>query len=109
MDMGTKNRPVGVSSKNHISYPCFSLRDDKIPDELAKTEVGSMCRLEILVKKVADSVSSYDNGEQRVEVEIHKLAYKGKKISEEDYKKMSNEEKDKADEEEVLDEEDADD
>ncbi len=105
ISMGKKHKTEGMAQpmdKPHVSYPSFSLSGDLIPDELANKKVGQMCRLEILVKKVGDSVSSYDNGEQRIELEIHKLGYVGGKVGKEEYDKMSEEEKNKADEKDVM-------
>ncbi len=107
IDMGKKHKMDLTTNspsdaKERISYPSFSISGDKIPDELANAKVGDTCTLQIVVKKVSDSVSSYDNNEQRVELEIHKLGYKGKKLSSNEYKNLSSEDRDKADEDDVL-------
>ena len=114
MDMGKKistGQPIEShnSDKEKISYPSFSLSGDKIPDELANAKVGETCHLDIIVKKVSDSIDTYGDGEPRVEVEIRKLAYKGSKVNADEYKKMSSEEKDMADEKEVMEDMDSED
>lgn len=93
---------VPSEGKQRISYPTFSLSGDRIPEELANAKVGDTCRLNIIVKKFADSIDTYGDGESRVEVEIRKLEYQSGKVSIDEYKNMTSEEKDKADEEEIL-------
>lgn len=106
-DMGMK-RDTGemampTNEKSKVSYPSFSICGEQILDELANAKVGDTCKIEMLVKKISDSVSSYNDDEQRVELEIRKMGYKGSsKVSADEYKNMSSEEKDEADAEDVL-------
>lgn len=94
MDMGRKEEvssPVGSKKDARVSYPGFSLRGDKILKEIKDMKIGEMCECKILVKKVSDSIDTYSNNQQRVEVEIHKLgaiggSYKDDKLA----KKLSN-------------------
>lgn len=95
--------PTEAKDEKKISYPGFSISGDQIPDELKNSKLKDMCRLEIIVRKTGDNIDTYVKGEpRRVELEIQKLGYVGKKVSEEEYKKMSDDDKDKADEKEVL-------
>ena len=97
IDMGRKEEtPTTVGEdKSRISYPSFSIQGDKIPEELKTAPVGGLCRLEIVVKKIGDSIDTYDKQEPRVEVEIRKLGYIGKagKLSKEEYLGKSEEER----------------
>lgn len=107
MDMGKKqdnpNMMGEEKGKIRINYPSFSINGDKIPEELADAKVGDMCRCEIIIKKIGDSIDTYGKGESRIEVEIHKLGYIGKsgKLSKEEYLSKSDDEKAKYDEEQV--------
>ena len=111
IDMGHKSEmgpqpTVAGDKETKISYPSFSISEDKIPEEMGNMKNGEKCRCEIIVRKIGDNIDTYAKGEpRRIEVEIHKLGYEGSKVSEEDYKSMSDEEKDKADEEEVMEKE----
>lgn len=107
-DLGKKidtETPLTVAGdkETKISYPSFSISGGQIPDELGNIKNGDKCRLEIIIRKVGDNIDTYAKGEpRRIELEIHKLGYIGKKVSEDEYKNMSDEEKDKADEEEII-------
>lgn len=105
-DMGKKQDTgevaVAPESKSRVSYPTFSLSGDRIPPELADAKVGDTCELNIIVKKVADSIDTYGDGEPRIEVEIRKLEYESGKVSADEYKNMTSDEKDKADAADVL-------
>lgn len=97
---------VSEDKETKISYPSFSISGDQIPDELNNAKNGEKCRLEIIVRKIGDNIDTYAKGEpRRIELEIHKLGYEGSKVSEDEYKNMSEEEKDKQDEKEVMEEE----
>lgn len=110
IDMGRKqeqptSQPAieGEKIEPKITYPTFSITDDQIPDELNNAKNNDKCRLEIIVRKIGDNIDTYAKGEpRRIELEIHKLGYIGKKVSVGEYKNMSNEEKDKVDEAEIL-------
>ena len=96
---------VGEERKTpRIIYSTFSVSGDKIPQEIKDAKVGDMCRLEIIVKKIQDGIETYAEGRpQRIELELHKLGYlssAGKKNFEE-YDKMSDEDKEKYDKEDV--------
>jgi hypothetical protein len=110
-DIGHKSempaQPTEGKQETKISYPGFSITGDQIPDELGNIKNGDKCRCEIVVRKIGDNIDTYAKGEpRRIELEIHKLGFAGKgKVSEDEYKNMSDEEKDKADEEEVMSEE----
>ncbi len=107
--MGKKQESCGESptitdsKETKISYPSFSISEDKIPEEMGDMKNGEKCRCEIIVRKVGDNIDTYAKGEpRRIEVEIHKLSCMDSKVSEDEYKSLSEEEKDKADEEEVM-------
>ena len=108
MDMGRKEEGLtsvapteGKSKKVRISYPGFSMRGDSIPEEMKKATVGDMCRCEIVIKKIGDSIDTYSNQEPRVEVEIRQLGYLGKagKLNKDEYLNASDEEREKNDKE----------
>ena len=112
IDMGTKQEtggkiaPIQADKEIKISYPSFSISGDKIPEGIEDMKIGEKCRCEIIVRKVGDNIDTYAKGEpRRIELEIHKLGYVGSKVSEDEYKNMSDEEKDKTDEKEVMEEE----
>lgn len=101
--MGYKMKGSGIESpsmdKNKMMYPALHL-SHKIPDELKDKDVGDMCYLKVLGKVVS---KSEDNMGDSMTIEVHEMGYAGKgKIDKEEYKKMSPEDKDKADEKEVL-------
>lgn len=110
MDMGQKHEtggeccPTQSNKETKISYPSFSISGDKIPSEIGDMKNGEKCRCEIIVRKIGDNIDTYAKGEpRRIEVEIHKLGYSGDaKIPKDEYENMSDEEKDKADEQEVM-------
>lgn len=108
IDLGKKidteaQSTVSENKETKISYPSFSISGDQIPDGIGDMKNGEKCRCEIIVRKVGDNIDTYAKGEpRRIELEIHKLGYEGSKVSEEDYKNMTDEEKDKTDEDEVL-------
>ncbi len=111
MDMGkkidTEAQPTVAGDKEtKISYPSFSISGDQIPEGLGNMKNGEKCHLDIIVRKIGDNIDTYAKGEpRRIEVEIHKLGYEGSKVNEDEYKNMSDEDKDKADEKEVMEEE----
>ena len=110
LDMGHKSempsQPVEGKGETKISYPGFSMVGDQIPEGLGNMKNGEKCHLDIIVRKIGDNIDTYAKGEpRRIEVEIHKLGYEGSKVSKEEYKNMSDEGKDKIDEEQVMGEE----
>jgi len=111
IDLGKKidteiHQSVAGDKETKISYPSFSISGDQIPEELGNMKNGEKCHCEIIVRKIGDNIDTYAKGEpRRIELEIHKLGYKSDKVSEDEYKFMSDEEKDKADEEEVMEKE----
>ena len=96
--MDTKDMNSPAEEKSKMMYPNLHF-NHKIPDVLKQKDVGDMCHLEIMGKIVSKSES--DTSEDMT-IEVHKIGYKGKNASEDEYKKMSNEEKDKIDEEDVM-------
>lgn len=111
MDMGkkidTEAQPTVAGNKEtKIFYPSFSISGGQIPEELGNMKNGEKCHLDIIVRKIGDNIDTYAKGEpRRIKVEIHKLGYEGSKVSKEEYKNMSDEGKDKIDEEQVMGEE----
>lgn len=108
LDMGNKQEtPTAVGEKQDkpkISYPGFSIRGDSIPEELKGATPEDMCRCEVLLKVVSNGIDTYNNDEPRVEVEIHKLGYLAKagNLTKEEKLKMTPEEREKADKDEVM-------
>lgn len=90
--------------KDKVSYPHLSLSSAQFP-ELKDWKVGTEYHLHLVVKQVGMRESYKDEDEYDVDFEILKAgSMKGSKVSEDEYKKMSSEEKDDADESEVMDE-----
>jgi len=111
MDMGEKREePQAVSSGQgpkvaKVHYTGFSMRGDKIPEELKTAKNGQMCRLEIVVRKIGDNIDTYTEDEpRRIEVEIRKLGYlasAGKKNKDE-YLKMNSQDREEYDKQQVY-------
>lgn len=103
----TGMQPTEVKGEKKISYPSFSISGDQIPDELGDVKNGEKASCHIIVRKIGDNIDTYAKDEpRRIELEIHKLGCMGKsEVNEDEYKNMSDEEKDKADEKEVMKEE----
>ena len=93
-DMGTS--PSG--DKNKMHYPRLSF-NDKIPANLKDKDVGESCML--MVEGEISGKSKDEYGES-LSIEVHKIGYSGKAVEKSKYDKMSPEDKDKADEEEVM-------
>jgi len=113
VDMGTKNEYHGDIARSNdeprITYSGFSVKGDKIPQELRDAKVGDSLRCEIEIKKTGDTIDTYSKGQPpRVEVEIHKLGYigKGGKMNKDEYLKSSKEERENYDKEDLGVEED---
>jgi hypothetical protein len=110
IDMGEKERrDLGITSSNgkKVSYQTFSIRGDKIPQELQDAVNGAKCRLEIIVRKVGDTIDTYTDEEpRRVELEIRGLGYIGKagKISKEEYLAKTEDERTDYDKKQMEDE-----
>ena len=107
MDMGKKSEgsiPVGgEKEKVRINYPSFSISGDKIPEELSNAKVGEKCRCEIIIKKIGDSIDTYNKGENRIEVEIHSLGVIGKagKLAKEEYLALPDDKREEYDKKQV--------
>ncbi len=99
-DLGHKSEAPTETAKQEIYYPSMTFTTEEIP-ALEGKKVGDKVKLfmigEIKGLRENDEEMSYD-------IEFHKCELSGK-VSEEEYKDMSDEEKDKADEEEILSEE----
>ena len=109
MDMGreteTGMQPAESKGEKKITYSTFSMTGDQIPEELGNMKNGEKCHCEIIVRKIGDNIDTYAKGEpRRIEIEIHKLGCMGE-MNKDEYDKLSDEEKDKADEKEVMKEE----
>ena len=100
-DSGECCPTVAGDSKKEKHYPTTYLSSKQLPG-IEKYDIGDTCRIEA-VKKVVGKREKQD-GDVEVEVEIREMGIMGKgSVSEDDYKKMSEEDKDKADEKDVLD------
>ena len=94
--------PMQGENKKEKYYPSTYLSSKKLP-EIANYDVGDKCRLISEVKVIGKREK--EDGEVEIEVETHQCGVMKGKVSEEDYKSMSDEEKDRADEKEVMGEE----
>ena len=108
-DMGTMPKedtgvmPSTSGGKKEKYYPTTYLSSKKLPG-IEKYDIGDECKI-MAIKKVVGKREKED-GEVEVEVEILKMGIMGKaKVSEDEYKDMPHDEKDKADEKEVMGEE----
>lgn len=105
-DMGEMKDKMGEvalsqgNSKKEKYYPTTYLSSKKLPG-IEDYDIGDGCKL-CSINKVVGKREKKD-GEVEVEVEIHEMGLMGKQvIAEEDYKDLSDDEKDKIDEKEVL-------
>ena len=106
IDNDTQPTVSGGNEETKISYPSFSISGDQIPAGLEDVKNGEKRNCEIIVRKIGDNIDTYAKGEpRRIELEIHKLGYIGKGVSKDEYDNMSDDEKDKADEKEVMEKE----
>ncbi len=95
--------PSGESSEKEKYYPTTYLSSKKLPG-IEKYDIGDGCKL-CSINKVIGKREKED-GEVEIEAEIHEMGLMGKEvISEEDYKNLSDDEKDKEDAKQVLGEE----
>jgi len=107
-DMGEIRNTVGEiaptqgKSKKEKYYPSTYLSSKKLP-EIAAYDVGDKCRLVSEVKVIGKREK--EDGEIEVEVETRQCGIMKGKVSENEYKDMSDEEKDEADEKEVMEKE----
>ena len=106
-DMGKMTEEVGTvspeSPKKEKYYPRNNYSTKQMP-ELAKHDIGDMVELHSVNKVVGKREN--EDGSIDLEMEMMKCGTMGKgKVSEDEYKDMSNEEKDKVDEKEVMGEE----
>lgn len=102
-DVGYKNKNDGGccpkdSLKNKIRYPKLRF-DDKIPSKLMKKKVGDKCKF---YGEGEVSAMSQDEYGESATIEVHSIGIFPANVSEKDYKNLSDDEKDKEDEEEVL-------
>ena len=102
MDMGhkmdkTEAQPI---SEDKMMYPSLHV-SHKMPAELQDKDVGDMCRLEVIGKIVSKSVGEYGS---TMDVEVHKMGYLGKagQHTKEEKMAMSEEERDKANHDEIM-------
>ena len=106
-DLGRKSQNTEAiampsESKEKINYPSLSLDSAQFP-EIKNWKVGKKYHLHLVVEQKGIRESYSDEGEYNVEFDILKAkAMKAGVVPEEEYKEMSSEEKDKADEKEVL-------
>ena len=104
-DMGSKDSmgtEVAQPSEKKVRYPNLTLNTMQFPE--AKTwEVGKKYHLHLIVEQKGIA-EDYDNkDEYRAKFDVLKAeSIKGGTVSDEEYGKMSNDEKDNADEKEVL-------
>lgn len=100
MPSGDEGQPlVATSGKKEKYYPTTYLSSKKLPG-IEKYDIGDGFKI-CSINKVVGKIEKED-GEVEVEVEIRQSGIMSGKVSEDEYKDMSSEEKDKVDEEEVL-------
>lgn len=104
-DQGTKRdrntTAIDVPSNGKDKYyPTTYISSEKLPG-IEKYDIGHSCKLCSVVKVIGKREK--EDGEVEVEVEIHKMGIMGKgPVPKEEYDNMTSEEKDEADEKEVL-------
>ena len=106
-DMGRKSQNTEAiaqpsESKERINYPTLSLNSAEFP-ELKNWKVGKKYHLHLVVEQKGIRESYNDKDKYEADFSILKaMSMKGGVVPEEDYKNMSSEEKDAADEKEIL-------
>ena len=104
-DMGTMPKKTeampSLSGKREKYYPRTSLSSDKLPG-IEDLDIGDKIKLCSVAKIVGKR--EQDDGKVEVEVETLQCGIMDDKVSEDEYKSMSDEDKDKADEKEVMEE-----
>lgn len=102
-NMGSKGNDgmVATESKDKVHYPRLTLRSDQIP-EVKDWQTGKKYTLHIVIKQTRSGESYSDPDVIEGEFDILKASVMKGMVSKEDYDKMDDEEKDKADEEEVM-------
>ncbi len=100
-DLGYKDKGCCEVDKDKKRYPHLSLRSDKIP-EVKDWKTGGKYYLKILIEQTR-SGKAYDNEDViEGEFDILKAAVISSAVSEKEYKDMSNDDKDNADEKEIM-------
>ncbi len=101
-DVGYKMKDDGCCSpdspKNKMRYPKMRF-DDKIPSDAEKKDVGDKCKF---YGEGEISSKSQDEYGESLTIEVHRIGIYPANASEKEYKGMSDDEKDKSDEEEVM-------
>ncbi len=101
MDLGTKSQETAIPEKpkksNKVSYPSVTIDKD----------MGMKMGQEVMMKGRVSGIRK-DNYGESITIEVMKCG-KTKKVSEDEYMNMSDEDKDKADEENVMNKEDSED
>jgi hypothetical protein len=110
-DMGYKDKNIvgemPTARESQVRYPSICLSEN-VPDDLFDKEVGSTCRIEVIVKITSKGMDERDGQERRrMDLEIHKLGYiaNSDKKSKEEYLSMDENSREKYDEDNLKDEE----
>ena len=101
-NMGGEAPTMEGKPKKEKYYPTTYLSSKKLSG-IEDFDVGDTVELHSINKII--SKREKDDGEVEVEVETHKCGIMKGKVSKDEYKNMSDEEKDKTDEKEVMGEE----
>ena len=103
-EMRDTDGPVSPESdKKEKSYPSISISSKQLP-ELKSKKYGDGIELHI-IGEVGGIREDYDDKEEvEYEIKIKEAACGGGNVSKDEYDKMSEEEKDKSDEKEVMEE-----
>ena len=100
-DVGYKVKNNDMPSspdKDKMRYPKMRF-DDKVPSKLKKKTVGNKCKF--YGEGEVSAMSSDEYGESAT-IEVHSIGIFPANVSEKEYKGMSDDDKDKADEDEVM-------
>ena len=101
--------PVATNSKeNTVSYPHLTLNSYKFP-EVKNWEVGKQYHVHLVLEQIGIRESYNHKDEYEAEFDVIKAGSMGNaKVDKDEYDKMSDDEKDKIDEKEIMDDEVAD-
>ncbi len=89
--------------EKRITYPSLYL--ENAPEAMMDKDIGHICRLEIIAKVKSKSIDERnDKTQHRMEFEVQKIGYVAKAggYSKEEYLSKSQEDREKIDEEEVM-------
>lgn len=101
ISVGYKMKNDGVmpsSGKDKMHYPSIRF-SEKIPAHVKKKDVGDKCMFYVEGEVVSKSMDEYG---ESMAIDIHSISADNNSTNKEDYDKMSHDDKDKADEKDVM-------